>query len=544
MGRPCRLARLRLRACLGQRGRRRGRGGATGRIGRARDARAFRLGERCDVAGDLAAFLDRDFPVADLARHFPGSANDQLFSRGQLALEAPADFGDIDAGLAHEDAVLGDLDDAAVHRSLYATFDDQRIAVGDFGALQLDVRTDDQLAHAFTAGSGGFRITAQVGLRRFDPEGFRLCGFGAGRAQGFLQPVVRRLQARGLRNISPAKIVQHSHSSSLSRSVTDHLLVKIRDPKCIALAMRVPVATRLKNHAIARSTRAARNRLSSLPSDAHSERGSQAAVFNGSDASCKSDGPDAGSQTEVLERRLRSLPNQRRTNSKTTSSTGTLGRNTIESRGSSGLRRNSASATSLNPAASISRRNVVSSMRCRDFATLTPAPRTGKENGYPRLSFRERCPQWPLNFGLRFSLNARRPSLRSSVPTKRLYASTSSFIAEGRSICRPLRIACFACRTASGASEAMRSAAPSASCTSLPGSQSLFTRPQSCACSAENGRAARMSSLARRSPMTRGSVCVPPPPGMIPSDTSVSANVAVLDAYAKSQCRTSSRPPA
>src|SRR6267154_1171608 len=36
-------------------------------------------------------------------------------------------------------------------------------------------------------------------------------------------------------------------------------------------------------------------------------------------------------------------------------------------------------------------------------------------------------------------------------------------MAEGRSICSPWRIACFACRTASGASEAMRSAAPSAS---------------------------------------------------------------------------------
>src|SRR5712691_9204944 len=224
MGRPCRLARLRLlRARLAQRGRRRGRGGATGRIGCARDARAFRLGERCDVAGDLAAFFDRDFPVTYLARHSPRGANDQLLSRGQLALETPADFGDVDARLAHEDAVLGDLDDATVHRSLYAAFDHQRVAVGDLGAFQLDVRTDYQLAHAFTARSGGFRITAQVGFRRFAPEGFRFCGFVTGRTQRFLQPAaVRRLPARGLRKVSPAKIVQHSRSSSLSRAVTDH----------------------------------------------------------------------------------------------------------------------------------------------------------------------------------------------------------------------------------------------------------------------------------------------------------------------------------
>src|SRR5258706_465169 len=69
-------------------------------------------------------------------------------------------------------------------------------------------------------------------------------------------------------------------------------------------------------------------------------------------------------------------------------------------------------------------------------------------------------------------------------------------------MCRPWRIARFACRTASGASEAIRSAAPSASCTSLPDSQSLFTRPQACASSEENGRAARMSALSPAPVMT------------------------------------------
>jgi len=140
-----------------------------------------------------------------------------LFSRSELALETPSDFGDVDADLAHENAVLRDLDDTAVHRSLHATFDHQRVAVGDLGALQLDVRTDYQLAHGFTAGPGRLRSTAQVGFRTFDPKGFHLCGFVTGCAQRFLQPAVRRLQARGLQDISPAKIVQHGCSSSRSR---------------------------------------------------------------------------------------------------------------------------------------------------------------------------------------------------------------------------------------------------------------------------------------------------------------------------------------
>src|SRR5438309_9078206 len=67
----------------------------------------------------------------------------------------------------------------------------------------------------------------------------------------------------------------------------------------------------------------------------------------------------------------------------------------------------------------------------------------------------------------------------------------------------------------------MRPAASSVSSRTFPASQSLLTTPQASASSAEKGRAARINSFARRSPTTRGSVCVPPPPGMMPSDTSV-----------------------
>ena len=56
-------------------------------------------------------------------------------------------------------------------------------------------------------------------------------------------------------------------------------------------------------------------------------------------------------------------------NFSTNSSTGTCGRNTAASRGSSGLRRKSASATSLKPAASISWRTTLSSIRCSVLAT-------------------------------------------------------------------------------------------------------------------------------------------------------------------------------
>src|SRR4051812_2167097 len=58
----------------------------------------------------------------------------------------------------------------------------------------------------------------------------------------------------------------------------------------------------------------------------------------------------------------------------TNSSTGIFGWNTRVSRGSSGLRRKSASATSLKPAASISCRSTASSIRCSVFATVMPSP--------------------------------------------------------------------------------------------------------------------------------------------------------------------------
>ena len=48
--------------------------------------------------------------------------------------------------LAGKDAVLGNLYHAAVHRGFDATLYDERVAIGNLNAFQLDVRTDDELA--------------------------------------------------------------------------------------------------------------------------------------------------------------------------------------------------------------------------------------------------------------------------------------------------------------------------------------------------------------------------------------------------------------
>ena len=51
-----------------------------------------------------------------------------------------------------------------------------------------------------------------------------------------------------------------------------------------------------------------------------------------------------------------------------------VGRLTLKSRGSEGLRQKSPEPTSLKPAASISLRNTLSSMRCRVLPIAVPSP--------------------------------------------------------------------------------------------------------------------------------------------------------------------------
>src|SRR5258706_1662213 len=118
------------------------------------DGYARRLVQHGDVAADFRAFLDLDLGVADLAGDLARGVDDELLAHRELALEAAVDLGVVDRDRALEHAVLGDLEHARVEGRLDAAFDDQRIAVADLDALQLDVRADDQL-----------RLAARVDLR-------------------------------------------------------------------------------------------------------------------------------------------------------------------------------------------------------------------------------------------------------------------------------------------------------------------------------------------------------------------------------------------
>src|SRR5581483_7477854 len=186
--------------------------GLSGLVRRLREQRLGRgpgVGDRADVAGELAALLDRHLAVADLARDAPGGADHELPARRELAVEAAADLGDVDADLADEHAVLGDLDDAAVHRGLDAAFDDQGVAIGDFGAFQLDVGTDDELADLL----GGFLLLHGCLRVGFGGLHLRLVGRflfrELARGQGFLELAVGALVTGDTRAVSPAKTIEH-----------------------------------------------------------------------------------------------------------------------------------------------------------------------------------------------------------------------------------------------------------------------------------------------------------------------------------------------
>src|SRR6185369_7366303 len=99
-----------------------------------------------DLARDLPAFLHEDLAVADLSRDAAGAVDHETLPRRHLAAERAADLGHVDVDLAAEGALLRDLDRTAVHRRLDASLDDQRVAVVDFHALQLDVGTHDETA--------------------------------------------------------------------------------------------------------------------------------------------------------------------------------------------------------------------------------------------------------------------------------------------------------------------------------------------------------------------------------------------------------------
>src|SRR3546814_2757147 len=90
----------------------------------------------------------------------------------QLAFEAAADLGCVDARRADEGAALGDLDDAAVHAGLDAALDHQGVAISDLDSLQLDVAADDELAALGLRRRG--TVAGAVGLRRWAEGGQKI----------------------------------------------------------------------------------------------------------------------------------------------------------------------------------------------------------------------------------------------------------------------------------------------------------------------------------------------------------------------------------
>src|SRR3546814_7613725 len=126
--------------------------------------RRFRLRERGDVAGNLAAILDGDAAIADLAGDAAARMNHQAGARRQLALEPAANLGRVDTRGADEGAALGDLADAAVHAGFDTALDDEGIAIGDLDALQLDIAADAGLAALGLHGLG--TLAGGIGRRR------------------------------------------------------------------------------------------------------------------------------------------------------------------------------------------------------------------------------------------------------------------------------------------------------------------------------------------------------------------------------------------
>jgi hypothetical protein len=124
------------------------------------------LGRACaavDLAHQLPAFLDHQLAVADLAADAARGVDDQFVAHGQIAVEATADFGQIDLGGAAERALFGDLHQARIHGGLDRALDQQGVAIGDLNALQFDVRAHGELAAALAGRGGGLAAGTAAG---------------------------------------------------------------------------------------------------------------------------------------------------------------------------------------------------------------------------------------------------------------------------------------------------------------------------------------------------------------------------------------------
>src|SRR5437764_841582 len=117
-------------------------------------------------------------------------------------------------------------------------------------------------------------------------------------------------------------------------------------------------------------------------------------------------------------------------------------------------------------------------------------------------------------------------------------------MAVSRSVSLPYAIAFLAWRTAMGPLRAMVVAISVALGFAWPAGTRWLTRPAALASSAFMRRPVKISSLASGAPTMRGSSCVPPMPGKMPSVVSGTPNTAVSPATTKSDRIASSQPPA
>jgi hypothetical protein len=110
-------------------------------------------------------------------------------------------------------------------------------------------------------------------------------------------------------------------------------------------------------------------------------------------------------------------------------------------------------------------------------------------------------------------------------------------------VAAPSSINFFIATSISGEALSMSAASAEAAASNRSGSTTRFTRPQLSAWRADRKFPVSESSLARLTPISRGSLCDNPQPGRTPTRAWVSAKRAVSEAINRSHASASSKPP-
>src|SRR5262249_48941326 len=100
--------------------------------------------QRLELAADLAAALDLDGAITDVAADASGRADMQQLLHDEVAFEASGDIGGFDLRLALEHAGLGDLDGADIAQGGIDPPPDDRPFAGLDLAGEDDLAADDQ----------------------------------------------------------------------------------------------------------------------------------------------------------------------------------------------------------------------------------------------------------------------------------------------------------------------------------------------------------------------------------------------------------------